>query len=85
MTNTGKRIREIRDKRGLSQEDLAEKSKVNLRTIQRIENNETSPREKTLRLIYDALEVEVIEKEKQKVKINKYFLWSSIILPIFWT
>jgi transcriptional regulator with XRE-family HTH domain len=77
MTEIGKRIKEIRNKRGLSQEDLAELSKVNLRTIQRIESNETTPREKTLRLIYDALEVEIIENKKYE--INKYLIWSSIL------
>ncbi len=77
MTDRGARIKEIRIKRGLSQEDLAELSKVNLRTIQRIENNEASPREKTLRLIYDALDIEVIEQKKTEV--NRYFVWSSFL------
>ena len=38
MNEIGKRIRDIRKKKGLSQEELAESAKVNLRTIQRIEN-----------------------------------------------
>ena len=59
----------------MSQEDLAELSKVNLRTIQRIENNETTPKEKTLKLIYDALDIVVIDNEK--IKIDKYIIWSS--------
>ena len=81
MTEIGKGIKEIRLKKGLSQEELAESSKVNLRTIQRIENNETKPRRKTLKLIFDALDVEVIEVEKQKEKIiiNKYLIWSSFL------
>ncbi len=77
MTEVGKRVKEIRNKRGLSQEDLAELSKVNLRTIQRIENNETTPRGKTLRLIYDALDI--MEIESEKVKIDKYLIWSSFL------
>lgn len=77
MTEIGKRIKEIRNKRGLSQEDLAELSKVNLRTIQRIENDETVPRKKTLLLIYDALDVEIIDTKKSVV--NKYLVWSSIL------
>ena len=64
-------------KKGLSQEELAESSKVNLRTIQRIENNETKPREKTLQLIFNALEIEIIEREKKK--IDKYLIWSSFL------
>ena len=66
MTEIGIRIKEIRIKRSLTQEDLAESAKINLRTIQRIENNETTPRGKTLKLIFDALNIEVIEIEKKK-------------------
>ena len=77
MTEIGKRIKEIRLKKGLSQEELAESSKVNLRTIQRIENNETKPREKTLQLIFNALEIEIIEREKKT--IDKYLIWSSFL------
>lgn len=77
MTEIGKRIKEIRLKKGLSQEELAEASKVNLRTIQRIENNETKPREKTLQLIFNALEIEIIEREKKR--IDKYLIWSTFL------
>jgi len=37
MNEIGTKIKELRRKKGLSQEELAENSKVNLRTIQRIE------------------------------------------------
>ena len=57
MNEIGKKIREVRKKKGLSQEELAESSKVNLRTIQRIENNESEPRGKTLNLICEVLEI----------------------------
>ena len=80
MTEIGKRIKEIRLKKGLSQEELAEASKVNLRTIQRIENNETKPREKTLQLIFNALEIEIIEREKNT--INKDLIWSLLLTLI---
>ena len=73
MTEIGKRIKEIRLKKGLSQEELAEASKLNVRTSQRIENNETKPREKTLQLIFNALEIEIIEREKKR--IDKYLFW----------
>ncbi len=51
----GLKIREIRKKNGLSQEELADLSTVNVRTIQRIEKNETEPRGATLNLICAAL------------------------------
>lgn len=59
MKEVGIKIREIRNKKGLSQEELAESAKVNLRTIQRIENNESEPRGKTLNLICEALGINV--------------------------
>ena len=46
MEEIGEKIREVRKKKGLSQEALAELAEVNLRTIQRIENNESKPHAK---------------------------------------
>jgi transcriptional regulator with XRE-family HTH domain len=59
MNEIGKKIKEVRKRKGLSQEELAESAKVNLRTIQRIENNESEPRGKTLNLICDVLDINV--------------------------
>ncbi|WP_200861872.1 helix-turn-helix domain-containing protein [Cyclobacterium qasimii] len=67
----GEIICESRKAKGLTQEGLAEMSKVNLRTIQRIENKESDPRGKTLSLICEALELnieEVLNSEKQHNK-----------------
>ncbi len=36
MSEIGQKIKEVRKRKGLSQEDLAEASHINLRTIQRI-------------------------------------------------
>jgi transcriptional regulator with XRE-family HTH domain len=44
-----KRIKELRTQNGFSQEELAERSGLSLRTIQRIENGETIPREDSLK------------------------------------
>ncbi|MDB4334967.1 helix-turn-helix domain-containing protein [bacterium] len=51
MKKIGDKLKEIRKTKGLSQEELADSSNVNLRTIQRIENNESEPRGKTLNQI----------------------------------
>lgn len=70
MTIVAKKISETRKAKGLTQEELAEKSQVNLRTIQRIENNESEPRGKTLNLICDALQLDTAEltlNENQKL------------------
>ena len=83
MNFVAKKISETRKAKGLTQEELADKSKVNLRTIQRIENNESEPRGKTLSLICDALELDrsdltIIENGKiigigAKI-VNSFFL-----------
>ncbi|RZK42525.1 MAG: XRE family transcriptional regulator [Pedobacter sp.] len=65
MKSTGKIIYEVRTKKGLSQEELAEMAKVNLRTIQRIENDLTEPRETTIKLIYGVLEIDHNQSEPQ--------------------
>ena len=55
MKNIGQKIKDIRKQKGLSQEELAELVKVNLLTIQRIENTENEPKGKTLHLICGVL------------------------------
>lgn len=59
--NLAKRLKELRRLRGISQEYLAEESRVSLRTIQRIENNESKPTGETLKRIAMALDVELTE------------------------
>jgi len=58
MNSIGKKISAARKLKGLTQETLAELSKVNLRTIQRIENNESTARGKTLLLICEVLDID---------------------------
>ncbi|MGQ7869024.1 helix-turn-helix domain-containing protein [Sunxiuqinia sp. sy24] len=55
--NTHYRIKELRETKGLSQEELSEKTGVSLRTIQRIESGESVPRGSTLRTITSSLDV----------------------------
>ncbi|MFV0592742.1 MAG: DUF4870 domain-containing protein [Draconibacterium sp.] len=55
--NLAKNIRDLRSRKGISQELLAEKSGVSLRTVQRIENGETEPRGDTIGRLANALEV----------------------------
>ncbi len=58
MKIIGSRIKEVRKGKGMTQEELAELSKMNLRTIQRIENNETTPRGNSLNAIYEVLQID---------------------------
>ena len=55
----GKRILALRIERGLTQEELVEKCNISVRTIQRIENGEVSPRSYTIKSILAALDAEL--------------------------
>ncbi len=54
--NLSQRVKELRCRKGMSQELLAEESGLSLRTIQRIENNESEPRGNTLKRLAIALD-----------------------------
>ena len=67
----GKRVKELRVLNGFSQEYLADVSKLNLRTIQRIESGTTIPRGHTLSRLALALKVrpdELLEWSLQEDK-----------------
>lgn len=51
METIGAKILEIRNRKGLTQEKLSDLSKINLRTLQRIEKGTTEPRSDTLNSI----------------------------------
>lgn len=57
----GKRLKTVREKKGVSQYHLADLSKVPRNTIIRIEHGEVDPRISTLRRIAKALGVGVSE------------------------
>ena len=61
-----KRLKELRNLRGMSQEFLAEESRVSLRTIQRIENEESVPTGETIKRIAVALDVAMNELVESK-------------------
>lgn len=69
-----KRVKELRNRRGLSQELLAENTGLSLRTIQRIENGETTPRGDTLQRLSIALQVSPDEIVDWVVAEDKNFL-----------
>lgn len=66
------KLKEIREKINLTQEELSEKSGVSVRTIQRIESG-NEPKGQTLKLLAKTLgikENELLEKEETKIKIS---------------
>ena len=80
--------------KGYTQEDLAQKTQVTVRTIQRIEKGEVNPHLQTVKLLAAALEVEVedllpIENPKEETVQQKWLLLMhgtpllGSILPLF--
>lgn len=55
--NSSTRIKQLRESKGLSQEELSEKAGLSLRTIQRMENGESVPRGSTLKNLASSLNV----------------------------
>jgi phage shock protein C len=62
----GKMIADIRRRKGYSQDGLAYLCKIDVRTVQRIENNRVRPRPGTLKLLSDILESDLACLAKQK-------------------
>jgi transcriptional regulator with XRE-family HTH domain len=89
MKQLGFKIKELRQNKGLSQEELSELSKVSLRTIQRIEKNTNAPSGKTLNLICESLQLNLEDLLEYGKKEDKGFLTlfhftvlSFIFLPL---
>lgn len=91
---TGKLIKELRIKKGMTQEELAYLTELSARTIQRIENGEVDPRSYTLQMIAKALEVDFSifteneSDEDKDLEIENKRHWLAIlhlsgILPLF--
>jgi len=62
----GQKINELRQLKGLTQEQLAETCEVSARTIQRIESGEVDPRAYTLQCLSEALEFDFIELDESQ-------------------
>jgi transcriptional regulator with XRE-family HTH domain len=82
---TGLRIKELRIKKGLTQEELADLTELSARTIQRIENGEVDPRAFTLQMIAKALDVDFSLFVEDEAEDNKELKeigsknWSALI------
>lgn len=83
MKSLGNKIKDARKEKHLTQEELSELSKVNLRTIQRIENDENTPRGQTLTLICNALELNISDFQTQGTSRKNVSIASLIINGFF--
>lgn len=85
QTTFGKKLTEIRNAKGLTQDELAKKCKISLRTIQRIESGVVKPRVFTIRAISEILEIDFFDASNythEDAKINQHSdtKWYSILL-----
>ena len=64
----GKKIAELRKAKSLTQEELVEKCKLNVRTLQRIETGMVTPRSYTLKTIFAALEFTINDSSESDFK-----------------
>ncbi len=83
----GKKIQELRKLKGLTQEELVEKCNINVRTIQRIEAGEVSPRSFTIKTILEVLGVDsdsFFRKSLQGDTESEFTLEDSNKLKVSW-
>jgi transcriptional regulator with XRE-family HTH domain len=79
----GRKIIELRKGRGLTQEELVEKCNISVRTLQRIEMGEVTPRIYTLRTILVALDSDLEEiSENRDSLIERFVQFMKNILLI---
>ncbi len=74
----GEQIKIARQQKKISQVEFANKCNLNIRTIQRIENNEVSPRLYTLRIISEVLEVNLLEKNDKVIESEQLLRFRNI-------
>ena len=81
----GHKLSELRKNKGLTQEELAIRCGVNVRTIQRIETGTVSPRIATLKLIGAELDYEIPFEENNDSKfwLLTLHLSNFISIPVF--
>ena len=85
--NFGKKLIEIRNAKGLTQEEVAEKCKISVRTIQRIESGNVKPRAFTIKLISGVLDFDffetantgcVVDEKNQDLNLLKHTVFRYI-------
>jgi transcriptional regulator with XRE-family HTH domain len=78
----GRKISELRKEKGLTQEELVDKCNISVRTLQRIESGEVTPRSYTVRTIMAALEYDLAKISVHDEKKMNLIDWLKDILLI---
>ncbi len=71
----GRKIIELRKSKGLTQDELASKCNLNIRTLQRIESGEVTPRANTLKLLLPVLDYDFDYSLETKTNQGIVSLW----------
>ena len=81
----GLKVSELRQQKGMTQEQLSEHCHVSSRTIQRIENGEVDPRTHTIHCLSEALEFDFSEQQAtdETFWLTLLHLSSIFCIPIF--
>jgi len=81
----GRKIAELRKAKGLTQEELVERCGLNVRTVQRIEAGEVTPRTYTVRVIFEALDFRYYDRSGSVAqglrRVRHFFvgLWQGFV------
>ncbi len=78
----GRKVAELRQRKGLTQEQLAEKCEVNSRTIQRIESGEVDPRSYTLQCLSRELDFDFLKDDGKTDSLWLVILHLSSVIPL---
>ena len=82
IENLASKIVKLRKERGLTQEKLAEKTNLNIRTIQRIESGEVKPRLFTLKVLSETLDYNLLPEKSFHLSTIQTVLITLIVLII---
>ncbi|MCH7677146.1 helix-turn-helix domain-containing protein [candidate division KSB1 bacterium] len=77
----GNKIAELRKQKGLTQEELAYQAQLNVRSIQRIESGEVTPRFSTLKLLSEVFDLE-LRVENSGSNLWLIFMHLSNVIPL---
>lgn len=69
----GQKISELRKSKGFTQEELVEQCNISVRTIQRIEAGEVTPRSYTIKTILSALDYDLERIQTEESRVAKEF------------
>ena len=82
METIGAKISKIRKQKGMSQEELSDLSKINLRTLQRIEKDEYQPSGNTLQLNIEEITSYGKEEDNSYLMFLHLSIISALIIPL---